>query len=137
MKQPVSASLYGCGPLNPDGGNDVALPRLIGFRPTQELKFENRELSAQEAVEWGLATRTAAKGTALYCNQAGSGMAEGPTMAYASAKKMLETTFANDFVGQTDIETQEIAGNMAGHDGKEGKRCFFQQTKNQNFKGIR
>jgi len=57
-------------------------------------------------------------------------------MAYASAKKMLETTFANNFVAQTDIETQEIAANMAGHDGKEGIDAFVNKRK-PNFKGVR
>ena len=128
---------YTAAGLSPDGGSTWLLPRLIGFRRTQELIFENRELSAQEAVEWGLATRTANQGTALdtAIKQAQS-MASGPTMAFASAKKMLETTFANDFVAQTDIETQEISANMAGHDGKEGIDAFINKRK-PNFKGVR
>ena len=128
---------YTAAGLSPDGGSTWLLPRLIGFRRTQELIFENRELSAQEAVEWGLATRTAAQGTALdTAIKQAQAMAEGPTMAYASAKKLLETTFANNFVAQTDIETQEIAANMAGHDGKEGIDAFVNKRK-PNFKGMR
>ena len=128
---------YTAAGLSPDGGSTWLLPRLIGFRRTQELIFENRELSAPEAVEWGLATRTAAQGTALDAAiKQAKAMAEGPTMAYASAKKMLETTFANNFVAQTDIETQEISANMAGHDGKEGIDAFVNKRK-PNFKGVR
>ena len=110
---------YTAAALSPDGGSTWMLPRLIGFRRTLELKFENRELSEQEAVEWGFAMRLGAKGTArdAATTQAQS-IPEGPVMDYASAKKMFETTFTNDCVAQTDIETQESAAKIADHDRK-------------------
>lgn len=128
---------YTAAGLSPDGGSTWLLPRLIGIRRTQELIFENRELSAQEAVEWGLATRTVAEGTAVDAAiELAQVMASGPTMAFASTRKMLQTTFANDFIAQTDIETQEIAANMAGHDGSEGIDAFVNKRKPE-FKGMR
>ncbi|GIT54581.1 MAG: hypothetical protein Ct9H300mP16_17410 [Pseudomonadota bacterium] len=56
-------------------------------------------------------------------------MAAGPTMAYASARKMLQTTFSNGFIEQTNIETEEIAANMSGHDGREGIDAFVNKGK--------
>ena len=63
-------------------------------------------------------------------------MAAGPTMAYASARKMLQTTFSNGFIEQTNIETEEIAANMSGHDGREGIDAFVNKRKPE-FKGRR
>ena len=107
------------------------------FPPTKELIHGNPESSAQASVEWGIATLTAVQGPALdTAIKQAQAMAEGPTMAYAAAKELLETTLANNFVAQTDIETQEIAANMAGHDGKEGIDAFVNKRK-PNFKGVR
>ena len=40
-----------------DGGVSWVLPRLIGARRAAEMYFEERVVTAEEAVEWGLATR--------------------------------------------------------------------------------
>ncbi len=128
---------YTAAGLSPDGGSTWLLPRLIGWRRAQELIYENRELSATEAVQWGLATRTVPEDTALESAlQVAHLLARGPTRAYASARKLLQTGFGNDFLSQTDIETVEIAANLAGHDGQEGMDAFISKRKPE-FKGIR
>lgn len=43
--------------LTCDGGNSWYLPRIVGIRRALELALENRALSAQEALDWGLVTR--------------------------------------------------------------------------------
>lgn len=48
--------------LTPDAGATWLLPRLIGLRRAQEMALTNRRLSAQEATEMGLITRTVAEG---------------------------------------------------------------------------
>ena len=117
---------YTAAGLSPDGGSTWLLPRLIGLRRTQELIFENRELSAAEAVEWGLATRTVPEGSALESAIAlATKFAKGPTQAFASSRRMLHASFNNDFFIQTDIETREIGANMTGADGQEGLEAFI------------
>ena len=117
---------YTAAGLSPDGGSTWLLPRLIGLRRTQELIFENRQLSAIEAVEWGLATRTVPQGTALKAAIAlAHTFAKGPTQAFASARQMLHASFGNDFMAQTTLETREIGANMTGRDGQEGLEAFI------------
>jgi 2-(1,2-epoxy-1,2-dihydrophenyl)acetyl-CoA isomerase len=117
---------YTAAGLSPDGGSTWLLPRLIGLRRTQELIFENRELSAIEAVEWGLATRTVPQGSALKTAIAlAHAFSTGPTQAFASARRMLHVSFNNDFITQTALETQEIGANMTGRDGQEGLEAFI------------
>ncbi|MBP81571.1 MAG: enoyl-CoA hydratase [Acidiferrobacteraceae bacterium] len=117
---------YTAAGLSPDGGSTWLLPRLIGLRRTQELIFENRELSAAEAVEWGLATRTVPQGSALDAAIAlAHTFSKGATQAFASSRRMLHASFDNDFMTQTAMETQEIGANMTGSDGQEGLDAFI------------
>jgi 2-(1,2-epoxy-1,2-dihydrophenyl)acetyl-CoA isomerase len=48
---------YSKAGLTPDGSSTYYLPRLVGFKRAMELTLTNRQLSAQEAVEWGIVTR--------------------------------------------------------------------------------
>lgn len=88
--------------------------------------MENRELSAAEAVEWGLATRTVPQGSALdSAVDLATKFAKGPTQAFASAHRLLHENFNNDFLSHTAIETEEIGANMTGIDGQEGLDAFI------------
>ena len=117
---------YTAAGLSPDGGSTWLLPRLIGMRRTQELLFENRELSASEAVEWGLATRTVPKDTARDAAiELAHQLSKGPTQAFASTRRLLHTSLNNNFLTQTKLETQEIGANMTGIDGQEGLDAFI------------
>lgn len=117
---------YTAAGLSPDGGSTWLLPRLIGLRRAQELIMENRELSAAEAVEWGLATRVVPQGTALEAAAAlAERFAKGPTQAFASARRLLHESFNNDFMSHTALETKEIGANMTGADGQEGLDAFI------------
>ena len=47
--------------FSPDGGWTAILPRLIGSKRTAEVLFTNRTISAEQAVQWGLANRVVAE----------------------------------------------------------------------------
>ncbi len=46
--------------FSPDGGWTAILPRLIGSKRTAEVLLTNRTISAEQAVQWGLANRVLA-----------------------------------------------------------------------------
>lgn len=114
--------------LSGDGGTTWLLPRLIGLRHTQELAFENRRLSAEEAAAIGLVTRIVedaellqiARGTA-------ERLANGPTDAYGAVKRLLDTSLETTFGLQLDREKREIAALAATPDGREGVSAFLER----------
>ena len=112
--------------LVPDGGSTHVLPRLVGLRRAQELIFTNRVLSAQEALEWGLVTRVvadaelAAEGLKLART-----LAEGPTRAFAGAKRLLVSSGTESPEAQMELESQGIARAAEEADGKEGIAAFL------------
>jgi 2-(1,2-epoxy-1,2-dihydrophenyl)acetyl-CoA isomerase len=48
--------------FSPDGGWTAILPELIGNKRTAEILMENRTISAEEAVAWGIANRIIDRG---------------------------------------------------------------------------
>jgi enoyl-CoA hydratase/carnithine racemase len=66
------------------------MPRLIGDRRTKELFLLNRVLSADEAVAWGLVNRVVApEELAAAVDEIAQQLARGPTLAFASVKRLL------------------------------------------------
>ncbi len=111
--------------LTPDGGGSWYLPRLVGMRRALDIALTNRVLSAQEALEWGVATRVvpddqlSAEAEALALTLAG-----GPRAALADAKRLLRGSLGNDLETQLALESQALSAN-AGIDGREGIDAFL------------
>ena len=111
---------------SPDGSASYFLPRLIGLRRTQELMLTNRRLTAKEAYEWGLVTQVVADDQLIATAEAlAKQMANGPTQAYGSIKRLLQTTYGNGLETQMELETRSIADNLNTLDGKEGVGAFL------------
>ena len=74
----------------PEAGSSHLLPRLVGPQRAAELLLTGRWLTAEEAVQWGLATRVVTSGTALEEGLAlARSIAEHPPAAVAEAKRLL------------------------------------------------
>ena len=116
--------------MAPDGSSTYFLPRLVGFKRAMELTLTNRVLSAREACEWGIVTevvppeRLAARAEEL----AGS-LAQGPTRAFGSAKRLLHSGWNQSLETQMELESRAIAEAGASADGKEGITAFVKKRK--------
>lgn len=110
----------------PDGGASYFLPRVVGLRRAQELILSNRRLGAEEALEWGIATRIVddAELSAAALTLARE-IAAGPTHAYGTVKRLLLSTWGNTLEGQMDLEGTEIAAAAVTADGREGIAAFL------------
>jgi len=112
--------------LSPDGSASYYLPRVVGVRRAHDLMLTNRKLTATEAEEWGLVNyvvddaELGAKVDAL----AGE-IASGAKGSNAAVKKLLLTSLDNTIEAQMELESQFIAANADGADGREGIDAFL------------
>jgi 2-(1,2-epoxy-1,2-dihydrophenyl)acetyl-CoA isomerase len=116
--------------LTPDGGASFYLPRLVGIRRTQELMLTNRRLSADEALDWGIITRVVEDAeletTATVLARE---LAQGPTLAYAEVKKLLNLFRQTSLEQQMEQEARAMSAMSATEDGKGGIRAFVEKRR--------
>lgn len=116
--------------MAPDGGSTYFLPRLVGFKRAMELTLTNRVLSAHEAREWGLVSEVvAADKLAQRAEEMARSLAEGPTQAFGSAKRLLHSGWNQSLETQMELESRAIADTGQSRDGKEGIAAFVEKRK--------
>lgn len=121
---------YTAAGLSPDGGASYYLPRLVGERRAKELMLTNRKLSAVEAVEWGMINEVVAvEELQERAEKLARKLANGPTQAFATVKRLLDTSLHESLETQMQYEAQGISRNAAGVDGQEGISAFLAKRK--------
>jgi 2-(1,2-epoxy-1,2-dihydrophenyl)acetyl-CoA isomerase len=119
----------------PDGSSSYFLPRLIGLRRAMELYFTNRVLSAREAHEWGLVTRVVPDAELKPTVDAlARDLAQGPTKAYGSAKRLFHQSTWESLETQMELEAQAIAASGRTEDFRGGVTAFANK-KTPTFRG--
>jgi 2-(1,2-epoxy-1,2-dihydrophenyl)acetyl-CoA isomerase len=95
--------------LSGDGGGTWHLPRLIGAARATRAYLENRPITAEQAVDWGMiseivpADELRQRAAAL----AGS-LAKGPTRAFGKMRTLLRDSWHNDLSQQLLAETEGV-----------------------------
>jgi 2-(1,2-epoxy-1,2-dihydrophenyl)acetyl-CoA isomerase len=95
--------------LSGDGGGTWHLPRLIGPARAARAYLENRPITAEQALDWGMiseivpASELRARASAL----AGS-LAQGPTRAFGRMRTLLRETWDSDLSQQLLAETEGV-----------------------------
>ncbi|MEZ5549552.1 MAG: enoyl-CoA hydratase-related protein [Pseudomonadales bacterium] len=121
--------------LSPDGSSTYYMPRKIGDRRTRELMLTNRVLSAAEALDWGVVNQVVADDqVAATAGALARQLAEGPTLAFAAVKRLLNGTFEQGLESQMELEGRAIADLSISADGREGIDAFLSKRK-PGFKG--
>ncbi|MEF8915723.1 enoyl-CoA hydratase/isomerase family protein [Natronomonas sp.] len=93
-----------------DGGSTYLLPRLVGLRKAQEIAFRDEPIPAAEADEIGLATEVVPDDElADRLAEEAERLADGPTQAYATTKRLLAESFDNSLDAQLGEEAETIA----------------------------
>ncbi len=125
---------YTAAGLSPDGGSSYILPRLIGIRRTTELMLTNRRLSADEALDWNLINQVVPDDELeATVQKMALTLANGPTQAFATVKKLMLSTFDNSLETQMELEGRAIAASAKSPHGIEGINAFLEKRK-PNFK---
>jgi 2-(1,2-epoxy-1,2-dihydrophenyl)acetyl-CoA isomerase len=121
--------------LTPDGSSTYYLPRLVGFKRASELALTNRQLSAQEALEWGIVTRVVPdEDLSENAVALASQLATGATKALGAAKRLLQTGWTETLETQMENEAQTIAEMASTDDAREGIASFLEKRPAE-FKG--
>lgn len=114
--------------LTPDGSSTYFLPRLVGLRRALELTLTNRQLSAQEAQEWGIVTRVVPDASLMSEAEAlAAQLAAGATLALGAAKRLLHSGWTETLETQMEHETQSIAAIARTADAGEGIAAFLEK----------
>jgi 2-(1,2-epoxy-1,2-dihydrophenyl)acetyl-CoA isomerase len=114
--------------LVPDGGSSLLVPSRVGFARAAEMAMLGERIPAPKALEWGLINRVApddafaAESDALLDR-----LADGPTLAYAGAKRQLNNWLYGRMAEQLEFAAavqQELAGSP---DFAEGVAAFVER----------
>jgi len=121
--------------LIPDGGSLFHLPRLVGPAKAKELIFTAKMIDAKEAERIGLISKAVpADELDNEVNTLAKQLAEGPTVAFGIAKKIINKGLSMDLSSVLECEAfgQTIAGTT--QDAQEGVIAFLERRKAE-FKG--
>ncbi|MEW6297587.1 MAG: enoyl-CoA hydratase-related protein [Thermodesulfobacteriota bacterium] len=114
--------------LTPDGSSTYFLPRIVGLRRALELTLTNRQLSAQEAQDWGIVTRVVPDASLMAEAEAlAAQLASGATLALGAAKRLLHSGWGETLETQMEHETQSIAAVARTADAREGIAAFLEK----------
>ena len=115
---------------SPDGSMTYFLVRHLGVRRAMDLYLSNRVLSAQEALEWGLATQVLpVEGFLSAALEQARELAAGPTVAYGLAKQLFNHSFNQTLETQLELEARGIVATSKTQDFREGTRAFVAKRK--------
>jgi 2-(1,2-epoxy-1,2-dihydrophenyl)acetyl-CoA isomerase len=120
----------------PDGSSSYFLPRLVGLRRTMELYLTNRNLTAREALEWGLVTRVVPDAelrgdVAALARE----LAQGPSKAFGAAKRLFHHSTWESLETQMELEAQAIAAMGHTEDFRAGVTAFANKRPPPPFQG--
>lgn len=122
--------------LVPDAGSSWFLTRAVGYHKAMEIICGGEKIPAAECKNLGLVSKVVPVGEIM--NEAmtfANKMANGPTAAYVSTKKVLRYAVTHGLNDTIDKESEEQALNILGSDNMEGIQAFLEKRKPE-FKGI-
>jgi 2-(1,2-epoxy-1,2-dihydrophenyl)acetyl-CoA isomerase len=121
--------------LSSDGGGAYFLAQTVGYRKAFELIANNANISAAQALEWGIANAvfedSAFEASVLEFAQ---NLAAGPTVALAQVKQNLQVALKGDLAEALDTEAINQGKCFKSSDFIEGVMAFMQKRK-PKFKG--
>ncbi len=126
----VLKQAYTSAGLSLDGGGSFTLPRLVGLARALEIVAFDRPISAQQALDWGLATKIVADAQVLTEAMNLAHQLAGISLnSFGWAKRLLTDSFDRAFEAQLERERRGISSCAAHPDGQEGLQAFMEKRK--------
>jgi 2-(1,2-epoxy-1,2-dihydrophenyl)acetyl-CoA isomerase len=121
--------------LAPDGGASAFVPARVGLSRATEMTFLGEPVPAETALAWGMINRVVAdEKLAAETLALAHRLADGPTLAYAAAKRDLNAFVYAQLSAQLALEADEQQALAATADHAEGVRAF-QAKRPARFEG--
>jgi enoyl-CoA hydratase/carnithine racemase len=118
----------------PGAGGTQRLPRLVGLGRAREMILTGRQVETDEALAMGLVERVVRRGEAYPAAlEQARAFANGPTLAYAAAKRALAAA-AGDLTTGLEVERAVFVPLFETQDQEEGMRAFLDK-RDPNFQG--
>lgn len=115
---------------SPDGAVTWHLPRNIGLRKAREMVMLGDRLSAQEAVDCGLANRLVPDAELDgEVEKLAARLSKGPAVAITQAKRLLSASAQRSLAEQMDAEAKAFGHCAGSEDFAEGVRAFTEKRK--------
>jgi 2-(1,2-epoxy-1,2-dihydrophenyl)acetyl-CoA isomerase len=115
---------------SPDGGASYFVGRTVGMKQQFELAFLGDRFSAARARELGLVNWVVPDDElAAETQKLAQRLAQGPTRAYANAKKLFNKVNHLTMESQMQMEAEQMADSMSSADHAEGVRAFMEKRK--------
>jgi 2-(1,2-epoxy-1,2-dihydrophenyl)acetyl-CoA isomerase len=115
---------------SPDGGVSHWLPRLVGYKKAMELMLLSDAFDAEAARNLGILNWVVpAEQLAAETGRIARRLAEGPTVAFAEAKGLVNRGFEAGVEGQMDEELRSFARCARTADFAEGVSAFLEKRK--------
>lgn len=121
--------------LVPDAGSTFMLPRLIGQARARAMMMLGEKIPAPQAEEWGMIYKTVPENELMAtAKQLAEKLANGPTQALSSIRKLLVASDNNSFSEQLHAEAMAQRTASRSDDCLEGISAFLQK-RSANFTG--
>ncbi len=113
-----------------DGGGTFTLPRIVGFARALEIVAFDKPISADQALNWGLATKVVEDAEVVaQALEMAHAVARGSLHSFGQSKQLLNDSFSGTFEYQVERERQGICSCAEHPDGREGLQAFVEKRK--------
>jgi 2-(1,2-epoxy-1,2-dihydrophenyl)acetyl-CoA isomerase len=113
--------------LVPDVGGAWLLPRVVGLQRAKEIMLLTPELSAAEAHSLGIVNAIADDPLA-HATSLATRLADGPRLATALTKKLVNASTAGDLHTSLELEAVTQALTLRGKEAREGFETFLRKS---------
>ena len=116
---------------SPDAGLTITLPQAMGYEKAMRFMMENRTVTGDEAVAWGLAGEAVddadfSRRLADYCQEL---CAWSPITLRLLKRGMVKSMESTDMEQQLRYEVGNIRIAFASDDAKEARKAFFEKRR--------